>query len=90
MSTFEQNKFRHCRLAFHRHAEWHGPLWLVRSVTETNPMDAKSKFREAVRNREETMHSVLKADDRSKREILEQISAHYHRLAKLLIKYMRG
>ena len=52
-------------------------------------MDAKSKFREAVRNREEAMHAVIKIDDRAKREVLEQISAHYHRLAKLLIKYMR-
>lgn len=49
----------------------------------------KSKFREAVRNRDEAMHAVVKADDRPKREVLEQISAHYHRLAKLLIKYMR-
>ena len=52
-------------------------------------MDAKSKFREAVRNREEAMHAVVKSDNRSKREVLEQISTHYHRLAKLLIKYMR-
>ena len=52
-------------------------------------MDVKSKFREAIRNREEAMHEVVKADDRSKREVLEQISAYYHRLAKLLIKYMR-
>ena len=52
-------------------------------------MDVKSKFREAVRNREEAMQAVNKVDDRAKREVLEQISAHYHRLAKLLITYMR-
>ncbi len=51
--------------------------------------DVKSKFREAVRNRGEAMHAVIEVDDRSKREVLEQIGAHYHRLAKLLIKYMR-
>ncbi len=53
-------------------------------------MDAKSKFREAVRNREEAMHAVVKADDRTKREVLEQISAHYHRLAKLLVGRFHG
>jgi hypothetical protein len=53
-------------------------------------MDAKSKFREAVRGCNEAMDAVVKADDRGKREVLEQISALYHRLAKLLVKYMRG
>jgi hypothetical protein len=52
-------------------------------------MDAKSKFREAIRGCDEAMDAVVKANDRSKRELLEQISALYHRLAKLLIKYMR-
>ena len=52
-------------------------------------MDVKSKFREAVRNRDESSDAVVKSDDRSKREVLEQIAAHYHKLAKLMVKYMR-
>jgi hypothetical protein len=52
-------------------------------------MDAKSKFREAVRGCDEAMDAVVKSNDRGKREVLEQISALYHRLAKLLVKYMR-
>ncbi len=52
-------------------------------------MDAKSKFREAVRSCNEAADAVVKSDDRSKREVLEQIRALYHRLAKLLVKYMR-
>jgi hypothetical protein len=52
-------------------------------------MDVKSKFREAVRNCDEALNAVLKSDDRSKREVLEQIAALYRKLAKLLVKYMR-
>jgi hypothetical protein len=52
-------------------------------------MDAKSKFREAVRSCNEAADAVVKSDDRSKREVLEQIRALYYRLAKLLAKYMR-
>jgi hypothetical protein len=52
-------------------------------------MDAKSKFREAVRGCDEAADAVVKSDDRGEREILEQIRALYHRLAKLLVKYMR-
>ena len=52
-------------------------------------MDAKSKFREAVRSCNEAADAVVKSDDRSKREVLEQIRALYYRLAKLLVKYMR-
>ena len=52
-------------------------------------MDVKSKFRDAILNREEAMHAVVNANDRSKREVLEQIGEHYHRLARLLVKYMR-
>ena len=52
-------------------------------------MDVKSKFREAVRNCDEALDAAVKSDDRSKREVLEQIAAHYHKLAKLMVKYMR-
>ena len=52
-------------------------------------MDAKSKFREAVRGCDEA-DAVVKSDDRGEREILEQIRALYHRLAKLLVKYIRS
>jgi hypothetical protein len=52
-------------------------------------MDAKSKFREAVRGCDEAADAVVKSDDRGEREVLEQIRALYHRLAKLLVKYMR-
>jgi hypothetical protein len=52
-------------------------------------MDAKTKFREAVRGCDEALDEVVKSGDRGKREVLEQISALYHRLAKLLIKYMQ-
>ena len=52
-------------------------------------MDAKSKFREAVRGCDEAADAVVKSDDRGEREALEQIRALYHRLAKLLVKYMR-
>ena len=48
------------------------------------------KFREAVRNCYEATDAVIKSDDRSKREVLEQIRALYHRLARLLIRYMRS
>ena len=53
-------------------------------------MDAKSKFREAVRGCDEAADAVVKSDDRGKREVLEQIRALYHRLANLLVKYMRS
>jgi hypothetical protein len=53
-------------------------------------MDAKSKFREAVRSCNEAADAVVKSDDRGKREILEQIRALYHRLARLLVKYMQS
>jgi hypothetical protein len=52
-------------------------------------MDAKSKFREAVRSCNEAADAVVKSDDRSKREVLEQIRALYYRLAKLLVKCMQ-
>jgi hypothetical protein len=51
-------------------------------------MDAKAKFREAVRNCDEALSEVVKSDDRGKREVLEQIRALYHGLARLLVKYM--
>jgi hypothetical protein len=38
-------------------------------------MHAKSKFREAVRSCDEAMKAVVKSDDRSKREVLENRSA---------------
>jgi integrase len=37
-------------------------------------MDVKSKFREAVRNCDEALDAAVKSDDRSKREVLEQIA----------------
>jgi hypothetical protein len=49
-------------------------------------MDAKSKFREAVRSCNEAADAVVKSDDRSKREVLEQIRALYYRLAKAACK----
>ena len=52
-------------------------------------MDVKSKFREAIRSSDEAMDAAVKSEDRSKREVLEQLSALYRRLAKLLVKYMR-
>jgi hypothetical protein len=52
-------------------------------------MDAKSKFREAIRSCDEALDAAVKSEDRSKREVLEQLSALYRRLAKLLVKYMR-
>jgi hypothetical protein len=57
---------------------------------EGSLMDAKSRFREAIRNCDEAMNAAVKSDDRSKREVLEQLSALYQQLAKLLVRYMRG
>jgi hypothetical protein len=37
----------------------------------------------------EAMNAAVKSEDRSKREVLEQLSALYQQLAKLLVKYMR-
>lgn len=52
-------------------------------------MDAKSRFREAIRSCDEAMDAAIRSKDRSKREVLEQLSALYQQLAKLLVKYMR-
>ena len=46
------------------------------------------RFREAIRNGDEA-NVAVKSDDRSKREVLEQLSALCQQLAKLLVKYMR-
>jgi hypothetical protein len=53
-------------------------------------MDAKSKFREAVRSCNEAADAVVKSDDRSKREVLEQIRALYYRLASCLQNTCEG
>ena len=62
---------------------------LAPPLSESPLMDAKSRFREAIRNCDEAMNAAVKSEDRSKREVLEQLSALYQRLAKLLVKYMR-
>jgi hypothetical protein len=62
---------------------------LAPPLSESPSMDAKSRFREAIRNCDEAMDAAVKSEDRSKREVLEQLGALYQRLAKLLVKYMR-
>jgi hypothetical protein len=47
-------------------------------------MDAKVKFREAIRNSDEALAEVVKTEDRGKREILERVRGAYRRLARLL------
>jgi hypothetical protein len=53
------------------------------------PMDAKNKLREAIRSRDEALSEVVKAEDRGKREILEQLRDRYRQVAKLLVRLLK-
>jgi hypothetical protein len=52
-------------------------------------MDAKRKFRDAVRDCDDALKELVRTEDRGKREILEQIREAYRRLAKLFIRLMK-
>jgi hypothetical protein len=51
-------------------------------------MDAKVKFREAIRNCDEALSEVVRTEDRGKREILEQLRDRYRQVAGLLIRLL--
>ena len=52
-------------------------------------MDAKVKFGEAIRSCDEALSEVVKAEDRGKREILEQLRHRYRQVAKLLVRLLK-